>query len=95
MTRFRRWLIHKLGGICMNELPQPPKIIVSNSDIKTLQSQQIIPLRDAQFIEDKYIYNELSYKLSEEIEKYSKQEKQENNGFCVYTETIRIVTKDF
>lgn len=67
MTKFRKWLIHKLGGF--TELPKPralPKLTVEEMRLVSVKSK--IDLNDMKYMPEKFVENILKNKLMEQIQ---------------------------
>lgn len=94
MKRFKRWLIHKLGGVCKDECFKP-NIIINQRPIKKLTAEYN-KTSDEDVPED-FIKSELCKELGKclcpfiDIQKFEME-----NKYCQYTKymaTVEIVGK--
>ena len=89
MKRFKRWLIHKLGGICKDDIIQPACFHQDKKDIQRIKAEftttfEDIPIKEVQ----KFLFKEICQELSKY---YFEIKKQELNMCYVYSMELEFI----
>ena len=75
MTRFRKWLIHKLGGFTKEDIDKKPiKCNVTNIQLKTIKSYYYLDEYSTLNYSSEYVMNSIERDLKKEIIKQIKPE---------------------
>lgn len=89
MTRFRRWLIHKLGGICKDDVVQPVITLMEKKEIVRIKSEFTTTFKDIPEEEIKKILLNGIYK---ELSQYYFEIRKNNLNMCdVYSTELEFV----
>lgn len=89
MKKFRKWLIHKLGGVCKDDIIHPVCVHHDKKDIQKIRAQFTttfvdIPIEEVKKILLDGIYKELSTY-------YFEIKKQELNNCDVYSMELEFI----
>ena len=89
MKRFKRWLIHKLGGICKDDIIQPVCVHQDKKDIQKIKAEFTTTFENISKEEVKKILLEGIYK--ELSTYYFEIKKQELNKCDVYSMELEFI----